>query len=912
MAFEIIKPIKNLSGGALDANRGPYNTVEAACLAIPNVVVDDVNFREGKQVDIGTDGHHRTYWWQGGYDDEHLVEMLIKGDRGYKAWEKVFEQEEYGTGSDYRVVQKLADYVDGEGDKPTDNIGLYLKADGTYTADRDLAQSIAGKQGQQGEQGIPGITTTNMAANSLLGNDTGATGTPKSLSPNGLILYNNKVHTAAGILTGTATQRVVNIVNPTGGYYKSDTTPVGAMKIKFPSNAAVHFVMKGTVYKSYSSGSDFRTIAFTISGYTSSMGNNATAIILSDFGSYTVRWYTDGTTPYVTIGELDNTWANVAVVIDNIQLSYSGLTQSYFDAFALDISFISAFTGTLLATRTQTRPLSNLSQPLTGLLAGSNTPIADTDPLLVALAKLQAQDSAKVPYTGATADVNLNTKALTLGGNFTKDTASFEKSILRSGTTSSHFRKLTDVASYSNGSDSTTPGDIIITLPITSATKWIADVSIGTSGVNLVRLRISAYSTSNSNPIVDFVSGPTEYIASVKIGRLDSGKACIIIKRSSGTSTFLYGVVNIDEFMHYASFSSGLDTKSNFLIEFFDEAALVGYTNTVTIPFSEFRLSLDKRTFLPLSAYNATSGVLIRTRIPEPSGAAVYRATLAILSHTSTNSTSPTQYVFQLRIEAAGFTVYNGIQTGSETTPTFYAFCESGVVCFWFAQAAASSSYIASVLSPQGVTGSAQAGNLVTSITNEAKPAVVTKEVTMSLIKTLLASEKGANNGVATLDAAGKVPTAQLPASPVTSVAGKTGVVTLSKGDVGLGNVDNTSDADKPISTATAAALAEKVGKLTATAAFTNGDVYALFKDVTVTGAAIGDPVLVSLPMFSNFGTLYKVNAQVQSSNTVRVMLSADMFDAGSSDATFQNYYPPGTTDYDGTGTLDIKITVIK
>lgn len=38
----------------------------------------------------------------------------------------------------------------------------------------------------------------------------------------------------------------------------------------------------------------------------------------------------------------------------------------------------------------------------------------------------------------------------------------------------------------------------------------------------------------------------------------------------------------------------------------------------------------------------------------------------------------------------------------------------------------------------------------------------------------------------------------------VASVAGKTGAVTLVKGDVGLGNVDNTSDADKPISTAQA------------------------------------------------------------------------------------------------------------
>lgn len=49
------------------------------------------------------------------------------------------------------------------------------------------------------------------------------------------------------------------------------------------------------------------------------------------------------------------------------------------------------------------------------------------------------------------------------------------------------------------------------------------------------------------------------------------------------------------------------------------------------------------------------------------------------------------------------------------------------------------------------------------------------------------------------------------PSAPVSSVNGKTGAVTLAKADVGLGNVDNTSDASKPISTATAMALAGKM-----------------------------------------------------------------------------------------------------
>ncbi len=46
---------------------------------------------------------------------------------------------------------------------------------------------------------------------------------------------------------------------------------------------------------------------------------------------------------------------------------------------------------------------------------------------------------------------------------------------------------------------------------------------------------------------------------------------------------------------------------------------------------------------------------------------------------------------------------------------------------------------------------------------------------------------------------------------PVVSVAGKSGAVTLAKADVGLGNVDNTSDASKPISSATQTALDAKL-----------------------------------------------------------------------------------------------------
>lgn len=50
-------------------------------------------------------------------------------------------------------------------------------------------------------------------------------------------------------------------------------------------------------------------------------------------------------------------------------------------------------------------------------------------------------------------------------------------------------------------------------------------------------------------------------------------------------------------------------------------------------------------------------------------------------------------------------------------------------------------------------------------------------------------------------------------AAPVQSVAGKTGTVTVTKSDVGLGNADNTSDANKPVSTATQTVLDAKLDK---------------------------------------------------------------------------------------------------
>jgi hypothetical protein len=73
--------------------------------------------------------------------------------------------------------------------------------------------------------------------------------------------------------------------------------------------------------------------------------------------------------------------------------------------------------------------------------------------------------------------------------------------------------------------------------------------------------------------------------------------------------------------------------------------------------------------------------------------------------------------------------------------------------------------------------------------------------------------------------------------APVTSVAGKTGDVTLTKSDVGLSNVDNTSDANKPIGNATLAALGDKTDKSSLT---TKGDLYVATGPGAITRLGVG------------------------------------------------------------------------
>ena len=108
---------------------------------------------------------------------------------------------------------------------------------------------------------------------------------------------------------------------------------------------------------------------------------------------------------------------------------------------------------------------------------------------------------------------------------------------------------------------------------------------------------------------------------------------------------------------------------------------------------------------------------------------------------------------------------------------------------------------------------------------------------------TLAKADVGLANVDNTSDANKPVSTAQQTAIngrvPTTrTVAGKplSADVTLAKADVGLGNVDNTADASKPVSTAQAAAIAAKVGS--PNASISNIELYASLAALPTTGDA--------------------------------------------------------------------------
>jgi hypothetical protein len=126
-------------------------------------------------------------------------------------------------------------------------------------------------------------------------------------------------------------------------------------------------------------------------------------------------------------------------------------------------------------------------------------------------------------------------------------------------------------------------------------------------------------------------------------------------------------------------------------------------------------------------------------------------------------------------------------------------------------------------------------------------------------------------------------------------VAGKTGVVTLAKDDVGLANVDNTADSAKPVSTAQAASIATREAAIPAgtPSQFWRGDKTWTDFATTVLAAVMTGLSTATSTVVAATDTLLVAIGKLQAQVTLRAPIAAPSF---TSTATFQGVRESITT----------------
>lgn len=196
-----------------------------------------------------------------------------------------------------------------------------------------------------------------------------------------------------------------------------------------------------------------------------------------------------------------------------------------------------------------------------------------------------ADTNTHVPYSGATNDVDLNTKKLAINGVFNKGLNTFDIKDLGGGTSASnHFKKYYDVASVI--ADGIQSGILKVEIPINTTTMWSMEVCLQEYASpttyrveRTTNLIITAYNTTNVAIGVN-CDNPWR-IERVKFGRDAANTKTIVLIYPNNGSLF-YGRAVISWVQVTRTYSSSLDLKNNYDISF---------VPTANIPSLDFVLS---------------------------------------------------------------------------------------------------------------------------------------------------------------------------------------------------------------------------------------------------------------------------------------------------------------------------------
>src|SRR5690606_27331660 len=218
-----------------------------------------------------------------------------------------------------------------------------------------------------------------------------------------------------------------------------------------------------------------------------------------------------------------------------------------------------------------------ISYNYSSVTAGSGLPIFNKNGFLYSLSVINGSiyqgllgAGNNIPYKGATESIDFNSQEFTIDGVFNKMQNTFSLDYLLNTTGDRHFIKRANIASFSIGAATSTPTDcIVVKIPITQSTKWIAELDFwsNNSAGNFfvpIKLFITGHSTTNTNRNVWGIGGVND-IELVKYGRDSDGNTIIIIV--SKTKTFFSNArVNFTSLYTANTLSPETLVKENFSI----------------------------------------------------------------------------------------------------------------------------------------------------------------------------------------------------------------------------------------------------------------------------------------------------------------------------------------------------------